>query len=264
MLFDTHMHTHYSSDSKMSIKQAIARGRALGLGITITEHLEDVDYPKQEDYIFDFDKYFEDYSRYRSTEVLLGIEVGMQVQLAQEIGELLRGKPFDFVLGSIHTVDGIDVYLEEFSRGRTKREVYGEYFAAMIACLKNHNFIDSLAHIDFIARYAKFEDPELYYSEFADYIDAVLGILAEKQMAIEINTQRLGNPGAARALIPIYRRFAELGGGLVTIGSDAHRQSNIGRYFQEAMEIATACGLKPVWFKNHEPHYANSTKIRAC
>lgn len=254
MIFDTHMHTRFSTDSKMNIEDAVARGREMGIGITITEHL-DLDYPKPEAFIFDVDDFFSDYSQYRSANVLLGIEVGMRRELVQATSARLQGKSFDFVLGSIHVVEGVDIYMEEFYLGRSKRAVYGQYFDSMIACLERHDFIDSLGHIDYIARYAKFADPELHYSEFADYIDRVLGILAEKQKAIEINTRRLGSLETVRALMPIYRRFAELGGALVTIGSDAHTPADIGKYFPAAIEIAAASRLKPVWFENRAPHY---------
>ncbi|MDR3559945.1 MAG: histidinol phosphate phosphatase [Negativicutes bacterium] len=254
MLIDTHMHTQFSTDSGMTLAEAIARGRELDMAITITEHL-DLDYPKPKAFIFDIDEYFQAYSRYRSDAVLLGIEIGMRSELVQANRAVVEGHPFDFVIGSIHVIDNIDIYLEEFYHGRSKRDVYGQYFTSMLDCLETYDFIDSLGHIDYIARYAKFADPEVRYSEFADYIDQVLVMLIDKQKALEINTRRLDQPEAVSALIPIYRRFAELGGRWVTIGSDAHTPKDIGKHFAQAQEMAASCGLRPVWFNAREPHY---------
>lgn len=254
MIFDTHMHTRFSTDSRMDIEEALARGRELMMGITITEHL-DLDYPTPEAFIFDIGEYFRSYGRYRSDMVMLGIEIGMRADLVRETRAKLQNHPFDFVIGSIHVIEGIDIYQAEFYEERTKREVYGQYFDAMLSCIASYDFIDSLGHIDYIARYARFEDSELYYSEFADYIDKILRIMAEQQKAVEINTRRLGRPDTLAALLPIYRRFRELGGRIVTLGSDAHTPRDIGNHFALALDMAAACGLKPVWFKEREPQY---------
>lgn len=254
MLYDTHMHTTFSTDSRMTMEEALVRGRELNIGITVTEHL-DLDYPLPKAFIFDIDSYFAAYEKYRSDTVRLGIEIGMRPDLLRENREVLRDRPFDYVIGSIHLVDKLDIYQEGFYRGRTKQEVYSRYFAAMSACVECYDFIDSLGHIDYIARYARFADPEIYCAEFADQLDGVLRCLAEKEKAIEINTRRLVDKGAVGPLTAIYKRFYELGGRLATIGSDAHRPQDIGAGLDTALAIAAASGLKPVWFKNHQPQY---------
>jgi histidinol-phosphatase (PHP family) len=254
MLFDTHMHTQFSTDSKMLMDEALKRRQELGIGIVITEHL-DLDYPQPKAFIFDIEEYFEAYNQYRSDEVMLGIEIGMRSDLIEENRKAVEKHPFDFVIGSIHVIEGIDIYQAEFYAGRTKREVYGQYFDAMLNCAANYDFIDSLGHIDYIARYARFEDAELRYSEFRDYIDKILEVMVEKEKAVEINTRRLNRPETVAALLPIYRRFRELGGRLVTIGSDAHTSQDIGKHFAVALDLASAAGLKPVWYKERKPQY---------
>ncbi len=75
MLFDTHMHTRFSTDSQMTVEEAAARSRELNMGITITEHL-DLDFPEPKAFVFDVAEYFRAYERYRSDTLLLGIEIG--------------------------------------------------------------------------------------------------------------------------------------------------------------------------------------------
>jgi len=254
MIVDTHVHTCFSTDSKMTIHQAVQKADELGIGITITEHM-DIEYPEPEAFVFDVNNYFNEYARYRSDKLLLGIEVGMRQDCVSENSRIIMNQPFDYVIGSIHVIDNIDIYHEGFYRERTKQEVYHQYFESMADCLTGYDFIDTLGHIDYIARYAKYENPEVYYHEFCEHIDQVLTILAEKQKAIEINTRRLANKDTIQALIPIYKRFYDLGGRLATIGSDAHRPEDIGRDLNGALHIAELCNLKVVWFKNRIPHY---------
>lgn len=254
MLFDSHMHTCFSADSKMIIDEAVARGRELDIGITITEHM-DISYPGPLAFTFDVEQYFAKYKKYRSDNVLLGIEIGMRSDCLDENCHLVETYPFDYVIGSVHVVDNIDIYTPEFYQGRNKETVYRQYFAAMLQCVSCYDGIHSLGHLDYIARYARFADPEVYYSEFREHIDEILIVLARKGKALEINTRRLGSKEAIEILMPIYQRFYEVGGRLVTIGSDAHRVTEIGRGLAEGLEIANRAKLKVVYFKDGQPQY---------
>ena len=254
MLFDSHMHTYFSADSRMMIDEAVARGRELNIGITITEHM-DISYPGPLAFTFDVEQYFAEYKKYHSESVLLGIEIGMRSDCLDENCRLVEAYPFDYVIGSVHVVDNIDIYTPEFYQGRSKEEVYRQYFGAMLQCVTCYDGIHSLGHIDYIARYARFTDPEVYYSDFGEHIDDVLTMLALKGKALEINTRRLGSKEAIKILMPIYKRFYEVGGRLVTIGSDAHRVTEIGRGLAEGLEMADRSKLKVVYFKDGHPHY---------
>lgn len=254
MLFDSHMHTCFSSDSKMKIDEAVARGKELNIGITITEHM-DIAYPGPLSFIFDVEQYFSDYHKYHSENVLLGIEIGMREDCLEENCRLVEAHPFDYVIGSVHVIDNIDIYLAEFYQGRSKQEVYEQYFKAMKQCVTCYDGIHSLGHIDYIARYARYSDPEIYYEEFNDCIDDVLGILAQKGKALEINTRRLVNKEAVEIIMPVYKRFYEMGGRLVTIGSDAHSVKDIGRGLSIGMEIAERAKLDVVYFKEGKPQF---------
>jgi len=254
VLVDTHMHTKFSTDSKMTIEEAVLKGRELNIGITITEHM-DLGYPESNAFQFDVDEYLRDYNQFRSDTVLLGIEIGMKQDCLQDNRSLIERGALDYIIGSIHVIDNIDIYHEAYYRNRTKQEVYKGYFAAMLDCVKCYDFIDSLGHIDYITRYARFADPEIYYHEFTEQIDAVLKVIAQNEKALEINTRRLGNIKVIENLLPIYKRFAELGGRFATIGSDAHKPQDIGHGMAIALEIAAQCNLKAVYYKDRQPHY---------
>lgn len=254
MLFDSHMHTCFSTDSKMTIDEAVMKGKELGIGITITEHM-DIAYPDPGAFVFDVNQYFASYQNYRSKSVLLGIEIGMRADCLEENCRLVESYPFDQVIGSVHVLDNIDIYAAAFYEGKTKEAVYGQYFESMLQCVRCYDGIHSLGHIDYIARYGRFADPEVYYHEFAEEIDEVLKVVAGKGKALEINTRRLDTKEAAEIIMPIYQRFYEVGGRLVTIGSDAHRMADVGKGLRIGQEIADRSHLKAVYFKEGQPQY---------
>lgn len=247
MIFDSHSHTSFSADSDMTAEDALKAARARGLGIVFTEHL-DVDFPGELDFSFDPAAYWKQYEPLRGDNLHLGIEVGMQAGTAEASRAFVTRAPFDFVIGSVHLLRGIDIYEKECFEGREKDELYREYFRTMAEMIACHDFIDVLGHIDYIARTAPYKNPELSYGAFADEIDAVLRTAVAQGVVLELNTRRLGSRRALKELAPIYARYRELGGKYVTLGSDAHGADAIGANFAAAEDFARAMGLSIVTF----------------
>lgn len=254
MIVDTHTHTIFSSDSNMKIEDAIVRAEAMDIGITVTDHI-DVGYPVSGKYLFDTNEYFAAYDKYHSSKVLLGVELGLRPEFAAETRAVVKNCQFDYIIGSLHVIGGIDLSWHDFYVNRFKKEVVSQYLLSMFECVKHFDFIDSLGHIDYICRHLEGNDKELHYDEFADYIDSILLILKRSDKALEINTRRFWQPETVAALTMIYKRWAELGGSIVTIGSDAHNAEALGSQYQQALDLAAFCGLKPVYFKNRRPEY---------
>lgn len=247
MIFDSHSHTSFSADSDMTAEDALKAARARGLGIVFTEHL-DVDFPGELDFSFDPAAYWKQYEPLCGDNLHLGIEVGMQAGTAEASRAFVARAPFDLVIGSVHLLRGIDIYEKECFEGREKDELYREYFRTMAEMIACHDFIDVLGHIDYIARTAPYENPELSYGAFADEIDAVLRTAVAQGVVLELNTRRLGSRRALKELAPIYARYHELGGRYVTLGSDAHGADAIGANFAAAEDFARAMGLSIVTF----------------
>ncbi|SEI77822.1 histidinol-phosphatase (PHP family) [Propionispira arboris] len=254
MIFDTHLHTKVSADSEMQITEALTRARELKLGLIVTEHM-DFDYPDPS-FIFDPQAYFTEYASYRSESLLLGVEIGMQESCYEKSRALAEENQFDYVIGSIHLLEHTgDIYYPAFYGNRLKQEVYSIYFKTMADSVKQYSFIDALGHIDYIARYAPYAEPEIYYHEFAEQIDEVLQALITHDTVIELNTRRLGDRSVIKSLAPIYKRYYDLGGRYVTLGSDAHKMVDIGSHFTAAKELSEWCNLKMVYFKNRRMQY---------
>jgi len=176
--------------------------------------------------------------------VLLGCEMGIRHDVGEAIQKITDAHSFDFVLGSMHDFEGLDFSYREFFKTRTKFEAYSEYFELMAAAVDACDF-DVLGHMDYIERYAPYSDPTLKYADYAEYIDNVLRKVIAKNRGIELNTGSF-NYGMTRPhpSLEILSRYKELGGKIITFGSDAHSPKRLGAHFDEAVELAKQAGFR--------------------
>lgn len=259
MLFDNHSHTEVSSDSDMRLLDAISAARKIGLGLVLTEHFDydyiDSRHYKDMDFRFDPKEYWQQYGPYRDDTVQLGVEIGLS-DTAREANEaFLQEAPFDLVIGSIHMIDLLDLYYPDFYQAKSKEESYTEYLQVMADMLRDNTYIDVLGHIDYICRYTPYDDQNIVYEEMPEAVDEVLRAVLDTGKVMELNTRRLGDRAAVAALMPIYRRYQELGGRYITLGSDAHAAENIGMNFHVALDMAEALKLRPVTFSRRRMKY---------
>ncbi len=251
-MFDTHLHTNFSCDAKMTYNEAIDCASKKNMGIIITEHF-DLDYPENPlSFVFDFDEYFKTLQPLRSDKILIGIELGLQIPSNKSIAGHIKDKPFDEVIASIHVVDGFDIYNPSFTKDKDKKIAYKQYLEVVLENVIYFDDFDTLGHIDYICRYAAYQDPEIYVQDFYDLWSDICKVIIQKQKALEINTRRFDNDVALIALKDLYKRYQELGGRYVTIGSDAHRQEAIGSFFYKAWDFAQSINLQPVYFKKRK------------
>lgn len=254
-LSDYHIHTHYSSDSSEEPENIIKQALKLGLSeICFTDHT-DLDYPETEEYenpafVFDTSAYYNGLSALRdryagSIKVKIGIELGLMPYLVPRNSVVARSVPFDFIIGSTHLIDGHDPYYPEFWEGRRCDAVVAEYFERTYENVKSFTDYDVYGHLDYITRYAPDKNYRFNYSLHREIIDDILKEVIHTGHGIEINTSPLckgfphPNPSP-----DILRRYHELGGEIITIGSDAHICTNVGGHFEAAREILRLCGFK--------------------
>lgn len=251
-MFDTHLHTKFSTDSNMTIDEVLQSIKKNNLKVIITEHM-DLNYKDKNQFRFDIDEYFKRYSHFSNNDLLLGMEIGMSNKYSGEYKDMVTKYSFDYIIGSLHEMYDTDLYeADQLYESMSKKNLYEKYLLQMVSCINEHPFIDSLGHIDYICRYAKYEDKEIYYEDYSDAIEELLNTLINKGIVIELNTRRLDSEEAVDNLIKIYNRYYELGGKYITIGSDAHNIRAIGCNFKVAKEIAEFCHLRMVYFKNRK------------
>jgi len=174
---DSHMHTRFSTDSDADIRDMIESALKKGLqSICITDHI-DKDYPFHEDtgaeaFLVDLDEYFPKLAEWKEAyaekiQIRRGIELGLQPHLAGFYEELTNQYPFDFVIGSVHVVHGMDPYYGEIFEGRSDEEVYKETFLATLENLDAVSSFDVLGHLDYVVRYGKCQARQYSYKKYA-------------------------------------------------------------------------------------------------
>ena len=251
MYSDYHVHSRFSFDSDEEPKIMIQKAISLGMKqICFTDH-QDYNWPvKGETPLLNFKDYFgtlsslkEQYSD--SIEVLIGVELGLVEGTEDLCRKLVSEYPFDFIIGSCHVVDNMDPYYPDFWENRGSRKAMELYFQTLYRGLKAFHQIDALGHFDYIVRYNP--DKSFHYNvlDYRDLIDTILELMISKDIKLEINTAGLANGyDFPNPHTDIIRRYRELGGMEVTIGSDAHKAPQIGYAFEKAAGLAHRFGLK--------------------
>ncbi len=264
---DLHTHSFFSSDSRANPEDMLSHAERLGLTtLCITDHF-DPEYQKDNpgDYTFIFDpkEYFKHMGPLKeATNGLLkyGIEFGMRPG-RKDLNELMHSiyveYPFDHTLGSIHLLNDKDPFYENFWEGKTVHDVMKLYFDTMYASITEFNDYDTLAHFDYICRYIpkNHEEKSYNYEDHKDVIDGILSHIIKKDKALEINTKGIYSTfGSIHPIRPVLMRYKELGGKLITVGSDAHTPNAIGGGLMEAEELLRSCGFRSVYtFDKHKP-----------
>ena len=158
--------------------------------------------------------------------------------------DLMR-REFDFVLGSVHFVDELDVYYQPYWEGKTIREAEQRYLEETLVCVQAHEDFDVLGHLTYISKCRAHPAPRpVPFAEHREIIDEILRLLAQKGKGMEMNTSGVDRCGDFLPREEFFRRFKELGGEIVTIGSDAHIPEHIGFRFEEAQELLRSCGFR--------------------
>ena len=252
MLYDCHMHTEFSADSRLKIKDILEKAKEKNLGILTTEHLDYnlTTHPQFAE--LDLDGYLETYEEYRGKNMQQGVELGLAMNNIDEnfaFYEKYKDK-FDMIIGSIHSINGVT--LSRFLREDTRPKdiVYGEYLDNVLKCIEFYNIFDTLGHIDYPCRYSVYEDKEMTLKDFKSKFKAIFEALIKKNKILELNTSRLDNETSFKNMVEIYSYYRELGGKYITLGSDSHMLSHIGRNFDKVPEFLEKTGLTPCYFVN--------------
>lgn len=250
---DYHLHTNFSHDGKASMEEMIQKGIELGLKeICFTEH-HDADHPDVTfDNLVEYDRYiilFEDLKKkYKDKIVLkLGVEIGLQPHLVKQTEEFVRKYLFDFIIGSTHMVDSIDLGLNgaKFFEGVSQKEAYLRYFEDVLNSIRSYDDFDVYGHIDYIIRYGNYETKGITFDDYRDILDSILKSLIDKGKGIEINTSGYKyGVNQTHPNIDIIKRYKELGGEIITLGSDAHITEHMCYSFDKAYEILREVGFK--------------------
>ncbi len=251
---DCHLHSSFSGDSETPMEEMVLQGISQNLNtLCFTEH-NDFGYPdapdlKGEAFLLNVDSYLYDLARLKERYagkicLLFGVELGLQPQAMRENAVFAKCHEFDFIIGSSHVCHGRDPYYPDFFEGRSDGEAYLEYFESVLENIKKFSNFDVYGHLDYVVRYGRTKGSEYSYRKYSDILDEILRQLLDRGKGIELNTG--GIKSGMRDFHPcadILRRYRELGGEIVTVGSDSHDAKNIAAHFDRAAEVLKACGF---------------------
>lgn len=249
-MFDCHLHSNFSGDSNLPVDTACEKAVELGLnGLVFTDHL-DFDYPDDIYPMIDFDKYSKhiDETKIRfegQLKVLKGIEVGIQPHVMEDTFDLVSKYNFDMVIASTHIIDKKDPYTGSYYEGKDKKQADIRYLEEILHAVRNYKNYDVVGHIGYIRRYNNYDDKTLSCNDYCDLIDDILKTVIGDGKGIEVNTS--GYRGGLGTPVPDYdivMRYRELGGEILTLGSDAHNSHHIGYGFELAKEKLMSIGFK--------------------
>ena len=268
MLADIHNHTcHFSPDAQMTIDELISSSVSRGLDVVgITEHYE-YDNPDPLDDITTFDiikycKAFEDWRRKcpESLKLLMGIEFGYQTHTAGDIDRIASSAPFDVVILSNHLFRGRDVYYGgEVCYGLPQAERHAEYINKMAEMCERCSNYDIAAHFDYINRYNPDPEGRVLYDDCPKAFDRFMEAVISKGKCLEINTRSIHKLSikSDHDIMPdkkIIKRYLDMGGKLIALGSDSHSPDTLGVYFEETCKYLKTLGVKELcYFENRRP-----------
>lgn len=277
MFADYHIHTYYSDDSTYPMEQVVKD--AISNGITDLCFTDHVDYGIKEDadkltpeqrqelkvklqnpnvpqYNVDYPAYVAEYQDLKEKyadkiNLKLGMEFGLQIHTIPQYQKLFNSYPFDFIIMSCHQVENKEFWTQEFQQGRSQDEYNQRYYDEILAQVKNYHDYSVLGHLDLIARYDK---AGIYpFAKIRDKIAEILKIVIADGKGIELNTSsvryKIHNVQGEQELTPsreILALYKELGGRIITVGSDSHKPEHLGAYIAEQSQELLKLGFKEI------------------
>lgn len=254
MFADYHVHCEYSDDSVYPMETVVKDAIQKGINeICFTDHVDygvrddwdsgkpiiyrdgsaivNVNYPLYVKQISELQKKYS-----KDISIKLGLEFGIQTHTIPQYEALFKKYPFDFIILSIHQVEDKEFWTGEFQEGRTQQEYNERYYEELLNVVKSYKNYSVLGHPDLIVRY---DEQGVYpFEKVKPIITEILKIVIADGKGIEFNTSyhRYGLKNTTPS-IDILKLYKELGGEIITIGSDSHKPEHLGAYIDEAKGI---------------------------
>lgn len=286
MYADYHLHCEYSDDSNEPMENQIQKAITLGLDeMCFTDHVDygikrdwddpegiiirhAVEHGKEVDLVLanvNYPKYFEALNMYQkkyasSISIKRGLEFGIQSITVDAYEKLYASyqDDLDFVLFSMHQVNNLEFWTQDFQKEKTQKQYNDEYYKEIYQTMQMFHHYSCLAHLDLLARY---DENGIYpFENEKDIIAEILKYAIRDGKGIEINTSSwkygLKDTQPSRAILKLYK---DLGGKIITVGSDAHETKYLASHIKEAYailkneiginEICTFDHMQPIFHK---------------
>ena len=267
-LYDNHNHCQFSFDGGRTSVEKTARVAVEAMlgGICFTDHCDFYVPPMKAEHehcvpeVFDIAARNAEIDRVNALmhsessfgiskefHIFKGIELGVQKSEREKISKLLSENVFDEIIASVHYLDETDPFWGGYYVGKDWKYAYGHYLETLYEEMRwLGDRFDIMGHYDYVTRYAPYPQCSILYRDFPDIMDNILRFLAENGKALEVNTKTYQDYNGRTPILDqdILRRFRELGGEMISFGSDSHDAERVGYRFDYFAEYVKSCGFK--------------------
>lgn len=257
--YDYHTHTSFSDDCDVSMEEMIESAILGGVSeLAITDHYdpgyEDPEFP----FLLDFEAYREallaaEQQYADRITIVKGMELGIMDSQLEECRRAARAFDYDFIIGSFHCLRGKDLFRYDYTQvdGPALLE---DYYLNENRCLKEFKDYDIVGHLTLADRYiGKIYD----YGPYMDIIEDTLKTILYDGKGLEINTSSFKY--GTSLWLPreeVLKLYRELGGEILTFGSDSHAPKYLRDHFDDARELAKSLGFRyECTFRQHKPEF---------
>lgn len=272
-LFDYHIHSTHSSDGHNTIFEICNEAVRKGLReIAVTDHFEptpgNADYSTYKPYSYWIELALAREVFKGKLKIKLGIELGQPHHFLDSSNAIVKQIPYDYVIGSAHKLQsGVD-FSEIAYENYALSEITQIYLKEIKELVANADF-DCVGHMDLIKRYCKafYSEKSIHHEKVTldvqhELLTETLKLIIQKGKGIEINTSGLRQ--SSQETMPgfdVLKLYKDLGGEILTIGSDAHFAAHVGEGISYAIELARFSGFKYLTvFENRKPEWINISR----
>lgn len=261
MFVDYHVHTDYSDDSDYPMEDVVKDAIRLGMDeICFTDHVDygaKVDWDSGEEIPYcnglamvnvDYSAYVEEIRSLRERyggrlAIKMGLEFGMQKHTIPQFEALYRRYPFDFIILSVHQIEDKGFWSQEFQQGRTQKEYNERYYEELLYLVRHYQNYSVLGHLDLVLRYDKQGIYPFHYVKH--YVEEILAEVIKNGKGVEINTSShrygVADSTPSKKILSMYH---EMGGEILTLGSDSHAPAHLGTYMEESKKLLKEIGFR--------------------
>ena len=262
-LIDCHNHSCHSFDAVDTVEAMCLRAEELGLtAFALTDH-SDLNGKNLSECVDVVSRSVDEVEQFRSShaikcELLTGLELGEAVDFPEDAKVMAQLRPYDVIIGSYHnSPNGEDYYFMEF-QSMTDEEIYVSlrgYFDKLIQTVQKTD-LDVLAHITYPLRYIVGDQGRrVCLDDYENQLHRLLTSVIEKGVSLEVNSsglrQKIGEPLPNRLILQKYR---ELGGTMVSLGSDSHNTKDLGKGIKECTQLLSDLRFTHItYFRKRQP-----------
>ncbi|MDR3002054.1 MAG: histidinol-phosphatase HisJ family protein [Fibromonadaceae bacterium] len=249
---DTHIHGQFSSDSKQDYrklcKKAIEKNYK---AIAFTEHFDLLDSDPQNYVVPVLKKYMDCLTKIQNEfpglKIIKGIELGEPHRIVTVAKKVFSDIKIDYIIGSLHFTKTRICVSDKTNNLMTERDLR-QYYEETLEMVEAGNF-DTLGHLSIYKR-------SLFYQQLPSgkkvqhIIDEIFKVMIKKNICLEINNSSFEINCPTFLPDPIYlARYKELGGELITIGSDAHDLELFDKYYEKTLVSLRELGFSRLYYK---------------